>query len=234
MASNTSHGEALPVQAVKRHRPIRDQVADSLRDAIVNMTFSPGQRLIEGDLCEMLGTSRASLRQALRVLETEGLVHAENGRGIYVSTLEPKEAADLYVVRANLEGLLARLFVEQATTEDLKEAARLVKAMETALHSPKPNADLIRGSSLLYALMFRVVGNKTLEQYITLIHRRTPQVRAATLKHPGRGAQAASELKAFADAALLRDSALASAAMTTHVLQAGEVAAQVANPAGRP
>jgi len=54
--------------------PVRQQVAEALRGAITSGRFAPGQRLVEKDLCELTGVSRASVREALRQLETEGLI----------------------------------------------------------------------------------------------------------------------------------------------------------------
>ena len=101
--------------AVTRHPPIRDQIADILRSAIVKLEFEPGQVLVERNLCEMTQASRPSVREALRQLEAEGLVESHNGRGTIVRVISAEEAAQVYEVRAELEGLAARLFTERAT-----------------------------------------------------------------------------------------------------------------------
>jgi len=217
------------VRPVKKNRPIREQVTENLRDAIIDMSFLPGERLVEGELCELLGTSRASLRQALRVLESEGLVRTRNGRGIFVNVLDPQEAVELYDVRANLESLLARLFVEKATAQELDRAAYLIEEMVAAVKRPNFNAEIIHGTEDLYKLMFQVSQNKTLEQYLQLIHRRIPQFRAATVSYPGRSEEAADGLRRFATAALDKDAAGAAKAMEEYVLKAGRVARKIAS-----
>ena len=100
--------------AVTRHPSIRDQIATTLRRAIADLELTPGQLLVERELTELTGASRPSVREALRQLEAEGLVHSRNGRGTYVRVLTLPDAQDVYEVRAQLEGLAARLFCERA------------------------------------------------------------------------------------------------------------------------
>lgn len=88
---------------VLRHAPIREQVAAIIRDAIVNMQLKPGQLLIERQLCEMTSASRPSVREALRQLETEGLVESLNGRGTIVATIDRELAENIYETRAELK-----------------------------------------------------------------------------------------------------------------------------------
>src|SRR5580700_10031410 len=115
--------------------PLRQQVLDELRQSIIAGRLNPGERLIERELISMMGVSRTVIREALRQLESEGLVAIVPNKGPIVRTLTLEEAHDLYAIRAVLEGLAARLFVEQA---DDHQIARLEKAfafLETAYES---------------------------------------------------------------------------------------------------
>ena len=87
--------------------PLRREIETRLRTAIVAGRFKPGDRLIEREMCELLGVSRASLREALRQLEAEELVKIVPHRGPVVSDVTVEEAEQLYDVRAMLEGLAA-------------------------------------------------------------------------------------------------------------------------------
>src|SRR5215813_3992360 len=99
--------------------PLRREIENRLRAAIVGGRFKPGERLIERELCEMLGVSRPSLREALRQLEAEELVTILPNRGPIVAALTVVEAEQLYDVRAMLEGLAARRFAETASDADI-------------------------------------------------------------------------------------------------------------------
>lgn len=219
-----SFGKKSDIRVVRKIPRVRDQVIESLRDAIVNMHFAPGQRLSEGELCESMGTSRASLRQALRVLESEGLIDTQKGRGVIVATLDGPTAKELYTVRAGLEGLLAKLYVEAATDEDLKDLESMIEGMESSMERGRANADLIRQVDLLYDAMFERTNNPTLEKFLRIVHGRLPWLRASTTNHPARGEASIAELREFAEAAWSRDPEEARQAMERHVVNAGKVA----------
>src|SRR5919197_2931132 len=101
--------------------PLREQVLEVLRQAILDFRFKPGQRLIERELVEQIGVSRTTIREVLRELAAEGLVTTVPQKGAIVAVPSAQEAAELYEVRAALEALAARRFVEQATPQRVAE-----------------------------------------------------------------------------------------------------------------
>ena len=105
-------------RSLKVHRvvsPVRTQVAENLRQAILGRHFRPGQRLVERELVEATGASRTSVREALRELAAEGLVTSIPNKGTVVTEVTRDEARQLYELRSGLEALAGRLFVERAT-----------------------------------------------------------------------------------------------------------------------
>src|SRR5215471_5621253 len=116
----------VQMRVVRNTVTLRQQVLEVLRSAILNFQFKPGDRLIERELCELTGVSRTSVREALRHLESEGLVQNLPNKGPTVARVTREEAQALYEVREVLEGLAARLFTERAT-------AKQVAALEMAL-----------------------------------------------------------------------------------------------------
>lgn len=94
-------------------------VYDRLRRAIVEGRYPPGARLVEQRLAEELDVSRTPVREAVRRLESEGLVVVERNRGAHVRPLSEGEIADLYEVRSRLEAYAAELAAARATAEDL-------------------------------------------------------------------------------------------------------------------
>ena len=94
---------------------------ERVRAAIVENRYSPGQRLVEQRLAEELGLSRTPVREALRMLEAEGLVVSERNRGAMVRPLSPTEVVDLYGLRIRLESYAVEVATERATESELGE-----------------------------------------------------------------------------------------------------------------
>ncbi|HET9871717.1 MAG TPA: GntR family transcriptional regulator, partial [Propionibacteriaceae bacterium] len=114
---------------------LREQALASVRTAITTGQLPPGTQMVETDLSEQLGISRGTLREAMRQLQQEGLLVA-GGRGrLYVRRLGPKEIADLFVVRASLEGLAASILAREDDREDAIGRLRgLLDAMNRAVN----------------------------------------------------------------------------------------------------
>src|ERR1700722_20076825 len=124
-------------QVVRPAATLRQQVIEGLRLCITDLTFRPGDRLIERELCEMLGRSRTLVREALSQLVAEGLIQIIPHKGPIVAVITQAEAKGLYEVRAALEALAGWHFTERATDEQrealgeaLKELA-VIKNMKT-------------------------------------------------------------------------------------------------------
>src|ERR1700748_1586730 len=118
---------------------VRAIVAQKLREAIMSGTFKPGQRLGEREVCEMTGVSRPSIREALRLLEADGMVNTVPHRGPVVSTVSLEEARQLYDARAVLEGFAGR---ECARLRDPLVARRMGDAL-TRLKAAFAKPDMI-------------------------------------------------------------------------------------------
>src|ERR1700742_2007746 len=111
MAERSGQNARAELQSTLRIQDVptvRAIVAQKLREAIMSGTLKPGQRLVERELCEMMGVSRPSIREALRLLEADGLVNTVPHRGPMVSTISLEEARHLYAPRAVLEGSAGR------------------------------------------------------------------------------------------------------------------------------
>jgi DNA-binding transcriptional regulator YhcF (GntR family) len=107
--------------------PLRQQVVDRLRAAVIAGDLAPGQRLTERELIDRVGVSRTVIREALRQLESEGLVETVPNKGPVVRALSRAEAVDLYRIRASLEALAARLFIERAPPEAMDRLAAALR-----------------------------------------------------------------------------------------------------------
>ncbi len=102
---------------------LTDAVVAHIRDGIIRGTYAPGQALTEAQLSDELGTSRGTVREALRVLAGLGLVERSAHRGAAVSRLTPRRAEEIYTLRASLESLAAQLAVERGNLDEAALAA---------------------------------------------------------------------------------------------------------------
>jgi len=208
---------------VQRHAPIREQVAAILRQAIVDMRLQPGQVLIERELCEMTSASRLSVREALVELQAEGLVKSVNGRGTIVSAITPEVARQVYEVRANLEGLAARLFAEFASEECRTALHAAMEALSATVRGYEQPGAVLAAKDHLYEVIFIGSGNEVLHQLVQSLHRRVTQLRSSTLSKPGRPVQSEAEIQRIVDAIDRRDPDAAETAAVAHVRAAAAV-----------
>jgi GntR family transcriptional regulator, trigonelline degradation regulator len=208
---------------VQRHAPIREQVANILRDAIVGQRLAAGQLLVERELCEMTSASRASVREALRQLQAEGLVESHNGRGTCVTVISTATARQVYQVRVPLEGLAARLFAETASDEDRAAFRKAVALLAEETEQGADAATLLKAKSRAYDILFRGCGNPVLHQTVQTLQHRVTRLRALTLAQEGRAERSVAEVRAIVEAVDAHDGDAAQAAATAHVEQAARV-----------
>ncbi|MGZ5259919.1 MAG: GntR family transcriptional regulator [Burkholderiales bacterium] len=183
---------ALPVEIQKLAAPLRLQVLDSLRQGIISGTLAPGARITERELTEMLGVSRTVIREALRQLETEGLVANVPNKGPVVRELSLEEAKDLYSIRAVLEGFAARLFAENANEVDFNTLEEALEAVVTAYDSGDANRVLATKNDF-YAILFEGASSQTLSSMLNTLHARIWRWRALGLTHPDRSPERSLE-----------------------------------------
>jgi DNA-binding GntR family transcriptional regulator len=105
---------------------LRHEISNILREAIWSGTLKPGQRLNEQWLSAEMGVSRPPLREAIRVLEQEGLVESIPRRGTFVRSLTGQDILEIYTVRCALEGMAAELAMENSSPEALDQLERMV------------------------------------------------------------------------------------------------------------
>ena len=112
-------------------RALGAEVYDTLRAALVDGRFAPGEPLSEPQIAEMLETSRSPVREAISRLETEGLIERTATGRLRAAPLDRGELEQLYVLRATIEGLAARLATPRMTMQDLDAMAATIERMET-------------------------------------------------------------------------------------------------------
>ncbi len=122
----TNAGLAVPVE---RPRSLRDQVYDRLRAAILSGDLAPGTPIIEASIAATLGASRTPVREALRRLETEGMLEPRGNRGSVVRELHIDEVVGIFEIREALETLAAGRASRRMTDRDFASLERLLAEM---------------------------------------------------------------------------------------------------------
>lgn len=165
--------------------PLRRQVVDGLRSAIISGRMAPAQRLTEPELTQMMGVSRTVIREALRQLESEGLIELIPNKGPVVRELSIDESKDLYDIRAVLEGHATRLFVENADSELVK---RLDDALSVVIFAYKnENSErVLKTKNQFYDVLYEGAKSATLGAMLASLHARVWRWRALGLSHPNR------------------------------------------------
>lgn len=197
-----------------------------IRGAIMDGTFPAGSRLKERELCELTEVSRTSVREAVRILEAQGLVITVPGEGPRVATLSEEEAQELYAVRGILESYAAREFTLHASNDDVE----LLRATVDALAKANADNDGAAAGKLvdqLYDLLLTRSGNRFLKELLEPLHARISMLRSVSLRDAGRSAAAVGEFDALADAVVARDVEEAERLSREHVFNAGQSALSI-------
>jgi len=139
MASATRAGSgALGLSTqVERPKSLRDQVYERLHGAITSGEMAPGAPVIEAEIAARLGLSRTPVREALRRLESEGMLEPRGGRGSVVRELQREEVDCVFEIREALESLAARRASRHMGARDYAELDRLVERMRAHVDEPE-------------------------------------------------------------------------------------------------
>jgi DNA-binding GntR family transcriptional regulator len=149
-----------PVNALN----LRDQVDQRVRDAILDGTFRPGQRLVETAIADQLGVSRAPLREVLAALGREGLVVNIPRRGNFVVTFTDKDIKEIYGLRLLLELGALREAIRRFTPDDLAEMQRLVDRLGELTALGSDPAEVVKLDLIFHECICRAAGNGRLYQ----------------------------------------------------------------------
>jgi DNA-binding GntR family transcriptional regulator len=203
--------------------PLRKQVVERLRSAIISFEYEAGQRLTERDLCERYGVSRTVIREALRVLEADGLVDLIPNRGPVVATVTRDEAIAIFEVRAALEPLAARYCAERATDEDRQLIADALRRISAT----RASSDLVgelEAKDDFFSCVYQGAKNTILASLLKSVNARAQILRGFSRRIEGRPEKAYEQLHALTAAIERRDADLAAEVALAHTLDAAEAA----------
>jgi DNA-binding GntR family transcriptional regulator len=201
---------------------VQQQAVEKLRTAILAGVFKPGDRLIEADLCRRTGVSRPSLREALRSLESEGLIIIVPNRGPQIPVLTWQQAEQIYQVRALLEGEAAALCARHGTRQHHEEMRAALTAFEKAVRN-NDGAMRLSATAEFYRILQRGSGNAVIDDLLQRLVARVNFLRAQSMSQAGRAKFSLREMRAIFQAIVDGDSRAARKAAELHVRNASVV-----------
>lgn len=180
----------LPEHDFRVHKiaaPLRQSVTENIRYAIALGRFKAGERLPERALCEMTGVSRTLVREALRQLESEGLIKVLPHRGPVVAELTVEQAEGIYQVRIELEGLACKLFADHASEAHRAALLHAFEKLKASFDDPDPLSRL-HAKNHFYDCLIGGSGNEALGISLRMLNARIMLLRRAgafRAKHRG-------------------------------------------------
>jgi DNA-binding GntR family transcriptional regulator len=230
MSSVNTETDGLRVD--RSARTLRELALEKLRDGILDFHFKPGERLVERTLCEKLGVSRTVVREALRHLETEGLVETLPQQGPAVARPDLSQAAQVYEIRALLEAEASRAAALRATPADVARLNDANDEIQQAF-STGTSRDVLKATTAFYEILFTVAGKTVAWQVVHGLNARINHLRAMTIATPRRAHTALQEMRRLLDAIEARDGEAAARASFDHVQTVSTLAAQALAAVGK-
>jgi DNA-binding GntR family transcriptional regulator len=200
---------------------VAERVYYGLKQAIADGRIVAGERLREIELAARYGVSRTPVREALKMLQAEGLLTEVPGRGLSVSKPTPEEIMDAYLVREVLEGLAARLAAERGTETDRMRLAIVLRQIREAIVADDTQR-AIALSNKFDQLLFQATRSQRLSDMIEAARASQGRLLRLSLQYPGRLAQTAEERAEILQAIQDGDPEAAERATREHLRRARE------------
>jgi len=203
-----------------------EEVATRLRERIFAHEFAPGTWIDEQALAAEFGISRTPLREALKVLASEGMVTLRPRRGAYVTEVSDQDLDDIFPVLALLEGRVAHEATERAKPEDVRRLVSIHEALERCADA----GDLDRffeANQDFHRTLLELAGNRWLAQVIHDLRRVLRLTRHHSLLARGRVRESLNEHRAILAAIRSRDAERAGELMRAHLAKGRAAIAKV-------
>lgn len=196
----------------------RSEIAyQKLKQAIQTGALPPGTRIREVEIAERFSISRTPAREAIRRLESEGLISFVPHQGATVSQLDHQATMELYDLREVLEGTAAGFAARHASEAEIEELRELVASEEAIPDDPAKLADLNR---LFHSVLYRAAHNRYLERALLGLRDSMALLGGTSLRVQGRYETAHAEHEAMIGAIAARDAVAAETAARAHIRNA--------------
>lgn len=196
---------------------LHQEVANRLRQRIIEGDMAPGVKLNERELCEVMNVSRTPLREAIKMLAAEGLVELLPNRGAVVAQLDEQDVFDTFEVIAGLEGLSGELAARRITDQELAEIRALHFEM-CAAHARRDLPTYYRLNAAIHERINAAARNPVLAQTWRTVNARLQVLRFRSNLDGGKWDQALEEHEKMVEMLATRDAEGLRALLITHLL----------------
>ncbi|HUR04894.1 MAG TPA: GntR family transcriptional regulator [Nonomuraea sp.] len=194
-------GETPPI-ALPGNRPIADELYEYLRQAIIRGELPAGMRVVEGDIATRANVSRTPAGQALRRLQSDGLLQASQ-HGLLVNELSVDELSETCTVRDALEALAARLAASTRTDLDVALLQELTERFEAAIGGDV--SEVVELNHAFHDAVWDAARNSALKRFLQQTRSLIERLNSTTLNSEARQKQALDEHRAILEAITARD-----------------------------
>jgi len=198
------------------NRPLSEDVAEQLRAQIFTHELAPGSWLDEQSLAQQFGISRTPMREAIKVLASEGLVTTKMNRGAYVTEVDRRDLEQIFTILSLLEGQAAKEMALKATEDDLTMLDNLHHRLEKAA-ADRDVEQFFDVNVKFHDLIQEIAGNKWMNDVIGDLRKVLKLQRRDSLSRVGRLQHSLLEHREILQAILKRDPTAAEAAMRKHL-----------------
>jgi DNA-binding GntR family transcriptional regulator len=205
------------------NRPLYEDVAERLREQIFAHELAPGSWLDEQNLAVAFGISRTPMREAIKVLASEGLVTTKMNKGAYVTEVDRRDLEQIFTVLSLLEGQAAKETAIKATEDQLTQLDNLHHRLEKAA-ADRDTAQFFEINVKFHELIQEIAGNKWMNGVIEDLRKVLKLQRRDSLTRSGRLLSSLLEHREILQAILKRDSQAAELAMRKHLARGLEAA----------
>lgn len=202
--------------SLDEYLPLRDVVFKTLRQAILTGELKPGERLMEIHLANRLGVSRTPIREAIRMLELEGLVTMVPRKGAEVSRISKQDISDVLEVRSSLDALSVRLACERITPEEITKLEEAADAFRAAIESGDLTA-VAQADVDFHDIIVASSKNKRLVQMVNNLAERVYRYRLEYIKDKSSHNMLIREHQEILDRIKAKDVSGAESAIIKHV-----------------
>ena len=162
-------GDIMTDIQLKVQKPLKDLVYLELKHKILTGEIISQTRLMEIDLSEKMNVSRTPIREAIKRLADDGLVKVEPRRGAYVANISIKDMLDVFEVREDMEGFVAKLAAQRITDDEKQHLRSIAREYEQAIEKADDKETIIELDEKFHNFIVQSSGNETLSELVKYV-----------------------------------------------------------------
>jgi len=162
-------GDIMTDIQLKVQKPLKDLVYLELKHKILTGEIISQTRLMEIDLSEKMNVSRTPIREAIKRLADDGLVKVEPRRGAYVASISIKDMLDVFEVREDMEGFVAKLAAQRIADDEKQHLRSIAREYEQAIEKADDKETIIELDEKFHNFIVQCSGNETLSELVKYV-----------------------------------------------------------------